>query len=213
MFNIFSKIFTSLLLITGIHKQAPVIKSTLQPVPIVIQQPAVAATITAPMSTENSSTVNPKAIKINVPETQHKTTPAPAVVQLPVVTPTPQPVIVPSVTAPVVQDHCANIDGIQTTMPDGYEYDINHNCVPIPVPPTPEQLQQQATDAYNAELKALEQQIIDIKTQYYIDYANLGKVPGLESGLELQEQKLTDDDNQKIDQINLQIQQLELNNQ
>ncbi len=66
------------------------------------------------------------------------------------------------------------------------------------------------TTQYNNQLNALNQQILNIKTQYYSNVAAIQQVP---EGVELQDgqiQKATDDANSQIQQIQLQEQQLQL---
>ncbi len=66
------------------------------------------------------------------------------------------------------------------------------------------------TNEYNSQVAAINQQIIDIKKQYYVDLAANNSAP---IALEFQQgraQKLLTDANAKIDQLNLQIQQLYL---
>lgn len=70
------------------------------------------------------------------------------------------------------------------------------------------QAQQQKTAQINAQIKQLLQQIIDIKAQYYKDISNVGgETIGFQQG---EIDRLTNEANRKIDIINLQIQQLQL---
>lgn len=165
----------------------------------------------------------PQDIEVQTPTTSvpvivSKVTEKPkATVTAPTTVPS-QPVVTPIVTVPVptpvvvAQDHCINISGIQPALPDGMEYErLTHYCVPIPVPPTAEELQQQAKTAYNAKVQDIKEQIIAIKKQYYIDNDNLEKVPGVLSQLQSKQQQLLEEANEKIEKLNLQLQELELN--
>ncbi len=67
------------------------------------------------------------------------------------------------------------------------------------------------TAQYNKELSSLEQQILNIKNQYYTDVANIQKQAIPQEFIDGQITKLTNEDNQKIIQIQLQEQQLYLN--
>ena len=69
------------------------------------------------------------------------------------------------------------------------------------------------TSDYNAQYNALQQQIIDIKTQYYIDLKNIDGTAGFLAQANGLKQKATDEANAKIQQIQLQEQQLYLNYQ
>ena len=72
------------------------------------------------------------------------------------------------------------------------------------------QAQQQKNSAINQQISDLQQQILDIKTQYYIDSANIDKTAGFLAQANGLKQKLLTDDNNKIDQLTIQIQQLKL---
>jgi hypothetical protein len=67
------------------------------------------------------------------------------------------------------------------------------------------------TSAYNTQYDALQQQIINIKNQYYADLGSIGNTPGgsIQSAAG-QAQNLADKDNAQIAQIQLQEQQLYL---
>lgn len=69
----------------------------------------------------------------------------------------------------------------------------------------------QLTVTYNAQYVSLQQKIIDIKTKYYADIAGVQSRPIPSEFQQGQIQKLTDDANTKIQQIQLQEQQLYLN--
>ena len=66
------------------------------------------------------------------------------------------------------------------------------------------------TNDYNAQVAALNQQIIDIKNQYYVDIANIDARPGDAYSANGEKQNALTKANTKIEQINLQIQQLTL---
>jgi hypothetical protein len=76
-----------------------------------------------------------------------------------------------------------------------------------------QQVQQQNNSEINLQIKQLEQQIIDIKTQYYQDVANEQKAPVPLEFVQGRINNLTNTANQKIDSINLQIQELQLQEQ
>ena len=61
---------------------------------------------------------------------------------------------------------------------------------------------------YNNKVSAINQQIIDIKSQYYVDLKNIDESGTWTSRANGLKQKLLTDTNIKIDQLNLQIQQI-----
>lgn len=127
-----------------------------------------------------------------------------------------------SIPTPVLNiDICKNIEGNQTFVPDNMYVDKD-NCFVQKQQVLPQQEQQpsqeQIRDAqiktlnleYNLKINNLKQQIIDIKNQYYIDLKNIQSRPESLDFQQGQSLKLLNDSNDKIDQINLQIQQLYL---
>lgn len=81
-------------------------------------------------------------------------------------------------------------------------------------PPAQDQAKIAQTQAllqeYNNKVAALDQQILDIKQQYYVDSAAVAHQGIPIEFIQGQQQKLLTDDNAKIDQLNLQKEQLRL---
>lgn len=117
-----------------------------------------------------------------------------------------------TVSSPSIQNSVQVVTLVQTTLPTssqpfncrtGYEYQKDAGCVLIPTNEPP-------AAPHIVTIKELEQQIIDIKKDYYskVDAIRSSGASSIGEGLA---QRFTDQTNQKIDQINLQIQQIELN--
>jgi len=202
--------------------------STLQV--ITIPDNSVIAASTTPIAT-SISTVKPRVVKKISPQQEAQ---SPAIVENPVVTPSPQPT---QTQQPAVV--CNNVSG--GSLPAGWYSDGQGNCSatsPQQQAATiaaqqqaTQQAQQQAnqqaaqaaaaqaqqqktnqinalTSQYNTQLNALNQQIIDIKNQYYIDLANIQSRPEGLAEQQGEEQNLLNKDNAQIAQIQLQEQQL-----
>ena len=125
------------------------------------------------------------------------------------------------VTPTLVIDICKNIEGNQTFVPDNMYVDKD-NCFVQKQQVLPQQEQQPSQEQirdtqikalnleYSSKINNLKQQIIDIKNQYYIDLKNIQSRPESLDFQQGQSLKLLNDANDKIDQINLQIQQIYL---
>lgn len=82
---------------------------------------------------------------------------------------------------------------------------------PITDTPSAYEVEQARVAGLNAQVKDLQQQIIDVKTQYYKDLATLDARPGITmTYYNGYMNKLITEANRKIDLLNLQIQQLQL---
>ncbi|MBU6390227.1 hypothetical protein KGQ31_01620 [Patescibacteria group bacterium] len=106
-----------------------------------------------------------------------------------------------------------------------YNYCVNYSLNQTqPAQQTPQQISNQQnqqktnrvntlTSQYNSDIRKLEQQIIDIKTQHYADTAAAQSYGGSQSSVDGQIQNLTNAANLKIQKIQLQEQQLYLDYQ
>lgn len=159
-------------------------------------------------STETPA-VKPEPIKITKPSVV-KTTVAPvSAVHSPVPQPVPQaPVPLPVPLTPAEQ-YVQNVVTEYANGQIGTTGPSNQTVQPAPIfqpAPTP------TISTINTRISNLEQQILDIKTKYYSDLDALQHQPELESAIEGEEQNLLNTANEKIEKINLQIEQLQLGN-
>ena len=97
------------------------------------------------------------------------------------------------------------------TCKDGYDWNSTNTACQVVVPSGSESQPSATTKNNNdVQIASLQQQIIDIKTKYYSDLDGINHIGGDEALARGRATRLLNDANQKINIINLQIQQLQL---